>query len=152
MQAGVEEREEPKHAPKLNEPILPRQFAHRGDGECHHQEHERPCARGPGDDLNRVGAESGIECLPAQPFQGNKAGEQTIGLRYFGFKGSEILLEIHSSVEGRDLISIAVEHQSRPLEEFAYAAFFGLAPARMIDIGVHIGVETILVRRGFRPG
>src|SRR5262245_18596707 len=57
-----------------------------------------------------------------------------------------ILLLIHSPVEVRDLFAVTVEHQSLSPEEFTDAPFRGLAPARMVDFRVHIGIETVFLR------
>src|SRR5271166_5442571 len=67
-------------------------------------------------------------------------------------KALEILFQIHSGVQAGDLIGVAVEHQGRALEEFAEPAFFGLTPARMIHIRIHVGIETVLHGSGNVPG
>src|SRR6476620_6986912 len=58
------------------------------------------------------------------------------------------LLQVHAGIEAGDLISVAVEHEGRAaLHEdaaFADAPFGGLAPARMIDRRVHVGIEAVL--------
>src|SRR6266403_1332718 len=53
-------------------------------------------------------------------------------------------LQIHSAVHAGDLIAVAVEHNGRPHEDFAEAALLGLAPARMVDVGIDVRVETVL--------
>src|SRR6185436_13219694 len=50
------------------------------------------------------------------------------------------------------LIAVTVEHQRFPLAEFADATLFRLAPARMIDRWIYIGVEPVFVRRRQFPG
>src|SRR5712691_11223576 len=65
---------------------------------------------------------------------------------------SMVLLQIHSVVEAGDLIAVAVEHESGAREDFAEAALLGLAPARMIDIRIDVGVETIFRGRVAIPG
>src|SRR3989442_8099633 len=60
--------------------------------------------------------------------------------------GSIVFTEVHSVVEARDLVAIAVKHQRVPLEKFAQAAFFLLAPARMVHAGIHVGIETVFMR------
>src|SRR5579872_1843119 len=52
------------------------------------------------------------------------------------------LPEIHAGVQARDLIAVAVEHQGlRGLEVGAQPALGRLAPARMIDFGIHVRIE-----------
>src|SRR5262245_27732353 len=48
------------------------------------------------------------------------------------------LLEVHPGVERGDLIGVAVEHQGLPSAELADSTLAGLAPARVIDIGIHV--------------
>src|SRR2546429_7246562 len=43
-----------------------------------------------------------------------------------------------AGVQARDLIAIPVEHERGAFEDFAEAAFPGLAPARMIHVGIHV--------------
>src|ERR1700680_2804623 len=59
---------------------------------------------------------------------------------------SEILAQIHAGIERGHLVGIAVEHQGRTAQKFAQTALFGLAPAGVIDVGVHVRVETVLTR------
>src|SRR5437899_7247070 len=62
------------------------------------------------------------------------------------------LLQIHPRVERRDLVRVAVEHERLAAPELADAPLGGLAPARVVDGGVHVGVEAVLLRRRFVPG
>ena len=48
----------------------------------------------------------------------------------------------------RDLLGVAVEGQRRAARELADAALGRLAPARVVDRGIHVGVEAVLVGRG----
>ena len=64
----------------------------------------------------------------------------------------EIPFQIHASVEARDLIPVAIEHQRGPFQEFAEPPFLGLAPSRVIDVGVYIRVEAVLMRVRDIPG
>src|SRR5512133_3528359 len=59
--------------------------------------------------------------------------------------------QVHARVERCDLISVTVEHQGRAAQELADAAFLGLAPARMVNRRVHVGVEAVLVGRRVVP-
>ena len=63
----------------------------------------------------------------------------------------EILLEVHAGIERRNLV-VTVEHQGRTPEEFSQSSLLGLAPARMIHVGIHIGIESVFVRSGQVPG
>src|SRR5581483_7817764 len=63
--------------------------------------------------------------------------------------------QIHAFVQACDLIAVAVEHQSFAPEKLADAPLGGLAPARVIDLGIDVGVKAVLlglhgVPRGFR--
>src|SRR6476659_2884824 len=64
---------------------------------------------------------------------------------------SVLLLQVHPAVHARDLVSVAIEHQRWSFEEFAKPAFSGLAPAWMIHIGIHVGIEAVFRRRGKSP-
>src|SRR6266404_6732756 len=58
-----------------------------------------------------------------------------------------ILAKVHARVEAGDLVAVAIEQQSLVrLEKFREAAFASLAPARMVDFGIHVGVEAVLLR------
>src|SRR5690348_3695352 len=59
-----------------------------------------------------------------------------------------ILAQIHTGVEARDLVAVPIEHQSFVrLEPFREAALAGLAPARVIDLGIDVGIEAVLLGR-----
>jgi hypothetical protein len=68
-------------------------------------------------------------------------------------EGLKVFLEIHAAVETGDLVSIAVEHE-RGLalveERSADAALGLLAPAWMVDIGVYVGIKTVLGAMSFQ--
>src|SRR6266508_2379031 len=67
---------------------------------------------------------------------------------------STILPQIHASVEMRDLFFVAVEQERRLLadkESGADHALAFLTPPRMIDVGIHIRVKSVLVRRKLIP-
>src|SRR5260370_35372519 len=63
-----------------------------------------------------------------------------------------VLLQVHSTVHAGDLIAVAIKHKRAVLEDFAEAALFGLAPARVIHIWIHVRVEAVFVGRGKVPG
>src|ERR1051326_1327969 len=91
---------------------------------------------------------------------GTSAARKTRGLRpnrtarSESLKGAlEIPPEIHAGVERRDLVAVAVEHlRLVALEEARQPLLGRLAPARMVDRRVHVGVEPVLVRRLQLPG
>src|SRR5438445_5055993 len=58
---------------------------------------------------------------------------------------SIVFTEVHSVVEARDLVAIAVKHQRVPLEKFAQSALFLLAPARMVHAGIYVGIEAVFM-------
>src|ERR1039457_4644943 len=66
-------------------------------------------------------------------------------------RGSVVLAQIHPGIKAGDLIAVAVKHERLALEEFAQAAFAGLAPTGMVDRGIHIRIETVLARAGEIP-
>src|SRR3984893_5931932 len=65
-----------------------------------------------------------------------------VRMRFIG-RALVVFLQVHAVVQTGDLISVPVEHLGwRVLEESWQATFLGLAPARVIFIGIHIGIET----------
>src|SRR3954465_14843278 len=64
---------------------------------------------------------------------------------------SVILLQVHAGVKACYLITIAIEHQGWALAELANTALAGLAPAWMVFLRIHVGIETIFIRRHFVP-
>src|SRR5258707_15812071 len=64
---------------------------------------------------------------------------------------SVILAKIHSGVQTGDLIAVAVELQRVAHREFADSALFRRTPTGMVDVRIHVGIETILVRRCVIP-
>src|SRR5215218_3895905 len=65
---------------------------------------------------------------------------------------SVVLPQIHPCVHRRDLVAIPVEFERRPLQELADPALLRLAPARVIDLRVHIRVEAVLPGLRLLPG
>src|SRR5687768_4106370 len=55
------------------------------------------------------------------------------------------LAEVHPAIEVADLIGISVEHERRPPTELADASLARLTPPRVIDLGVHVGIEPVFV-------
>src|SRR5208337_3155963 len=47
---------------------------------------------------------------------------------------------------------VPIEHQGRPLQEFTEAAFLGLAPARMVDVRIHVRIKAVFAGGGLLPG
>src|SRR5580700_2826822 len=56
-----------------------------------------------------------------------------------------IFLQIHAAIHASHLIAVSIEQQRFALEYLTQAALRSLAPARMIHVGIHVGIETILV-------
>src|ERR1041384_463886 len=56
---------------------------------------------------------------------------------------SVVLLQIHPAIKLRDLISVAVEHQSVSKAEFADSPLARLTPSRMIYLRIDVRVETV---------
>src|SRR5262245_34970775 len=69
---------------------------------------------------------------------------------------SVVRLEVQTTVEARDLVAVAVEHERRPAPgeqaTLADAPLRRLAPARMVHLRVHVGIEAVLAGVGGLPG
>ena len=68
---------------------------------------------------------------------------------------SKVLAQVHPVVERCHLIGVAVEHERGAallIEGQADAALGLLAPAGMVDVGIHVGVEAVFVGRLIVPG
>src|SRR3984893_16048033 len=64
-----------------------------------------------------------------------------------------VFFQVHAIVQTSDLISVTVEHLcGRILEKSRQANFPGLAPAWVVHLWIHIGIEAILVCVGDVPG
>src|SRR5579871_5086640 len=63
-----------------------------------------------------------------------------------------ILAKIHARVQSGHLIAVAVEFYGGSHGELGDAPLLGLAPARVIDFRVHVGIKSVLVRSGQVPG
>src|SRR5215510_3170544 len=65
-------------------------------------------------------------------------------------------LEVEPGVEACHLLAVTIEHQRwPPLHEqsaFANAAFGGLAPTRVVDGGIDVGIKAVLARILHVPG
>src|SRR5258707_997943 len=80
---------------------------------------------------------------------------RTLVARWVGTQHSRlvVLAQIHARVEAGDLIAVAVKHQGLVrFKEVGQAALASLAPARMIDRGVNIGIEAVFLRGRHIPG
>src|SRR5262245_57319871 len=69
--------------------------------------------------------------------------------------GLVVASQIHTCVQGRDLIAVTVEHLRRDFrieQTAAEASLTRLAPARMIDLRVHVRVEAVFLRIRDIPG
>src|SRR5210317_504278 len=92
---------------------------------------------------------------PTTSANGNRQAAKTSGFQISRIclsvskRRLEVTPEVQAFVEIRDLFAVPVEHQSG-LFAGEYAGtdppFPCLAPAWVVDLGVHVGVETVLVR------
>src|SRR5260370_6570624 len=65
---------------------------------------------------------------------------------------SEVLTQVHASVELRYLVGVSIEGKRLALGELAQPSLAPLAPAGMIHGRIHVGVKPILRRIGNIPG
>ena len=152
VEAGVEKGEEAEHAAKANEIGEFEEFSKRSDAESEDEEAECPIAGGVLNELDRIRAEVCGESAPdedaerheAQKKDGNFGPLVGEDARARFESASVIFLQVHAGVEAGDLVLITVEHEGIALEDFAEATLFGLAPARMVDVGIHVGIEAVL--------
>src|SRR4030095_4677643 len=80
----------------------------------------------------------------------NRNPQSSIRNPQSAIRNSVVFLQIHPGVERRDLI-VAVEHQRLALEELANPPLARLRPTRMVHFGIHVRVETVLLRRRHTP-
>src|SRR5215210_6257706 len=64
----------------------------------------------------------------------------------------EILAQVQVAVQAGYGVGVPIEGERLPPPEVADAALAGLAPARMVHLGVHVRVEAVLARGRQRPG
>src|SRR5690606_39093086 len=64
----------------------------------------------------------------------------------------EELAQVHPRVQMRHLLGVTVERQGLALEELPDAPFPFLAPARVVHLWIHVGIEPVLARRRPVPG
>ena len=48
------------------------------------------------------------------------------------------LLQVHASVQAGNLIGVTIKHEGFTSEDFAQTPLRGLAPTRMLDLGIHV--------------
>src|SRR6185295_6755743 len=94
--------------------------------------------------LRRIGSRPNRPRLSADRAVAAAAGMLVVGL------------EVEPGIEACHLLAVAVEHQRwPPLHEqsaLADTALGGLAPARMVDVGIDVGIKPILARVLQVPG
>src|SRR4029077_2182611 len=78
---------------------------------------------------------------------GPRAARKTSGLRTL-----IVLPQIHAAVQAGHLIPVAVEQHRLSHEELADTPLLSLAPARVIDGRIHVGVKAVFVRGLLLPG
>ena len=141
----------------MREPVPARKSAQWRHGQRDHDQAQSPITEAVEDFLDRVSAQgsSDIEDVADDERQRQQAGNKDKGLpdepdlRQRVQAASEIASEVEVFVEVRDLLPVAIEHQRRLLvgkQARTDAAFARLAPAWMVDIGIHVGVETVFSR------
>ena len=164
VEGAVEKREEADHPPEPDDGVPPGETAQRRHRQRDAQKPQRPDAGLVGDVAERVRAEMAGQRSPQEPRRRDQTGQKDRNLQCSDAVGhghsspmlvgldphslslgpqpppeqSEVLLEIHSSVQARDLRAVSVEHQRFAFEELADAALGRLAPPWMIDLGIHV--------------
>src|SRR5262245_31796802 len=92
----------------------------------------------------RIGSRPNRLRLSADRALGAAAGMLVVGL------------EVEPAIKACDLLAVAIEHQRRPpLHEqpaFTDAALGGLAPARVVNVGINVGIKTVFARVLYVPG
>src|SRR5262244_97193 len=83
--------------------------------------------------------------------RGARHSGNTSSLRRRSSMGSIVLLQVHPGVKAGYLLAVAVEHERVALEKVAQAALLGLGPARVIDLGIDVGVKAVFNRVGQVP-
>src|SRR6202023_150748 len=48
--------------------------------------------------------------------------------------------------------AVTIKHERGALEDFTEAAFLRLGPARVVDAGIHVGIETVFIGSQTVPG
>src|SRR5690606_31864003 len=87
-----------------------------------------------------------FDCRP--PACGDISRAYTAGI----YAHSEVPHQVEPRVEVSDELAITVEHQGVTASELTDAPLGCLAPPRVIDFGVDVGVEAVLVWRHDVPG
>src|ERR1051325_431688 len=64
----------------------------------------------------------------------------------------KVFPQVHALIQRRDLVAVAIKRKRFALQEFSDAPLGRLAPARVIDLGVDVGIEAVLRRSGLHPG
>src|SRR5437879_269974 len=65
---------------------------------------------------------------------------------------SVIFLQIDAVLQAFYLVGIAIVYMCWAFAKFADTALIGLAPARMVLLWVHVGIEPVFTRRHAVPG
>ena len=152
MQRDVEKSEQAEHAAEANEFGKIEDSAKRCDREREDEEAESPVAGLMLEEFDGICGEIVVKTAPDEYQQRNARKKKDESLGPFPSKKfphsrepSVELFQVHTIVERCDFISVTVEHKSFVHENFTEAALGSLAPARVIDVRIHVGVETVFV-------
>src|SRR6266436_823982 len=151
VQGDVEKSEEAKHAAEADEVGDLEQFAERRDAKSEDDETDRPITGAMLKSFHGIDAEVTADESPQQIDEGNQADHKNRDFSPFADKDCAhaecpplmVFLQVHSVVHAGDLVAVTVEDDSGVREDFAEAALPGLAPTRMINIGIDVGVEAV---------
>src|SRR5262249_13740667 len=167
MHGPVEEREQAEHPPKADRSVPSTEPPQWRDGQRDTEKTQGPETGDVCDRLQWIGAE-----IPRDKSSSKEQRERNQrreehrwldqpadclvrchGKRPRGRIGLEILPQVHTSVHAGHLIAVAVEELClRVLEERRQTTLRCLAPAGMIDLRIHIGVEAVLSWGRLLPG
>src|SRR5229473_2506265 len=79
----------------------------------------------------------------------NTAGLSSHRVNWFSVTRARLVVlpQVHSVVQLRHLVAVPIEHLGRVIsEQTGQTDFLRLAPPRMVDGWIHVGVEAVLVR------
>src|SRR5215213_8323561 len=64
---------------------------------------------------------------------------------------SKVLHKVHTLIQMRHLLAIAIKQQRVPTTILTDSSFGGLAPARMRNVRIHVGIKTVFMWRLYVP-
>src|ERR1051325_8401516 len=63
----------------------------------------------------------------------------------------KVFPQVHALIQRSDLVAVAIKRKRFALQEFSDAPLGRLAAARVIDLGVDVGIEAVIRRSGLHP-